>query len=414
MPQESPHDYAVNLLARLISIPTVSPAGEGYKEASDLLAGELESLGFETRVITVDPDYQNERCKSASSRPRYIVLGRLGEGPVILHFNGHYDVVPGGPGWTVTEPFKPVIRDGKLYGRGAIDMKGGIAAALGGMLKALQEGYKPRSLTIEMAFVPDEEIGGQCGTGYLVERVLERPPDYVVIPEPSGLEAPWHGHKGALWALITVRGHTAHASTPWKGRNAFLDAARIALRLAEAYTPILSTRRTRYRINPPEAAVSTVMIGGLASVNGGKTNQVPGEFTFSIDRRLIPEESVASAKAELEALLRWISVELGGVDYSISYPEEMEPAVSDPGVLYEALRESGRKIGLEIGKPLLCPGGLDLRYYLSRGSRGLAYGPDGSTAHAPNEYIRISELKKLVDIFSLLPRELELRARGEG
>ncbi len=404
---EEAYDYAVDLLKRLISIPTVSPAGENYYEISKLLAEELDGLGFDTKIIEVEKEYQREKCKTASDRPRYIVLARLGDGEKTLHYNGHYDVVPGGPGWTVTEPFKPLVKDGKLYGRGAIDMKGGIAAVIAGTKASLETGYKPRKLRLEMAFVPDEEIGGQCGTGYLTERVLEKPPEYVVIPEPSGLKAPWHGHKGALWSKITVRGLTAHASTPWRGRNAFLAAARLALELQDAYTPILASRRTKYKITPRDAMYSTVMIGGVAGMSGGKTNQVPGDFYFTVDRRLIPEESVADAKDELEGLLKWISVKLGGIDYSVEYTEEMEPVVSDPGELYEALREAAREAGVEIGEPELCPGGLDLRYYIVKGSKVLSYGPEGSTAHAPDEHISLEELRKLVEIFMKLPLKLE-------
>ena len=401
-------EYGVRVLKDLISIPTVSPDGSNYLEAARLLLEELEGLGFEARIYEVDRSYQAEKCRSASDKPRYIVLGRWGSGERVLHVNGHYDVVPGGPGWTVTEPFNPVIRDGKLYGRGAIDMKGGIAAFLASVKAAQLRGYRPENMVLEATFVPDEEIGGQCGTGYLVERLLERVPEYVLIPEPSGLRAPWHGHKGALWARITVKGLTAHASTPWKGRNAFIDAARLALWLQEALSVKLSGRRTRYRITPPEAAVSTFMIGGVAGVPSGKTNQVPGEFVFTIDRRLIPEESLEGAKAELEDLLRWASTGLG-VSYSVEYVEEMEPVVSEPGVLYDALREAAADAGVEIGEPELCPGGLDLRYYLVRGSEGLSYGPEGDTAHAPNEHISLEEFRKLVEIFSYLPEKIENR-----
>ena len=404
---DSAYSFGINLLKDLIRIPTVSPSGEHYGEAADLLARTLESLGFSVSIIEVDKDYQKSHCRTAGENPRYIVLGRLGSGQVRLHINGHYDVVPGGPGWSVTEPFTPVIIEGKLYGRGAVDMKGGIAAAIAGMKAALDSGYSPSRLTLEMAFVPDEEIGGQCGTGYLVERVLDRPPELVLIPEPSGLSSPWHGHKGALWARVRVEGRTAHASTPWKGQNAFITAARLALALDQALQARLAGRRTRYKITPPEAAVSTYMIGGVASVEGGKTNQVPGAFSFTIDRRLIPEETIEGAKAEIEDLLRWASISLGGVQYRIDYLEEMEPVVSEPRRLFEALKKAGSLAGIEIGEPELCPGGLDLRYYLLKGSEGLAYGPSGDLAHAPDEYIDLEEFRALVRVFAALPRVLE-------
>jgi succinyl-diaminopimelate desuccinylase len=395
----SPLDYAVDILSRLIEIPTVSPRGEGYREISELLAGELERLGLEARIIEVPAEYRERHCPWG---PRFIVLGRLeGGSGRVLHFNGHYDVVPGGPGWRVTDPFRPVVREGRLYGRGAVDMKGGIAAVLGALRLARERGDKPVH-TVEVAFVPDEEIGGACGTGYLVESVLDRVPDYVVIPEPSGLAHPWSGHKGLLWVRVRVRGRTAHASTPWLGRNAFLQAASLALRIQEGLAAMLSGRRSGHRFDPPEAARPTFMIGGEAGVpGGGKANQVPGEFSFTIDRRLIPEESVAQARWELESLISWIAAELG-VDYSVETLAEMEPAASDPGELFEALRRAAASAGVEVGEPLICQGGLDLHYYTSRGSRALAYGPDGTLAHAPDESISLDELEKLIVTFHRL------------
>jgi len=411
---EAGFEYAVDVLKRLIAIPTVSPQGEHYEEAAELLARELESLGFSVDVIRVREDYQRSKCRVASENPRFIVYGRLEAATPTLHFNGHYDVVPGGPGWTVTEPFKPVIKDGKLYGRGAVDMKGGIAAVLGAF-KAMREAGAQPPLTLEAAFVPDEEIGGECGTGYLVNEVGVRP-DYVVLPEPSGLEAPWKGHRGILWLRVKVKGRTAHASTPWLGRNAFLMAAQLALSLQDYIASAYSSRRSRYRIDPEDARMPTAMIGGVAGVPGeGKANQVPGEFVFTIDRRLIPEENVESARRELASAIRWIAVKLGFSqdDYSVEEVISAEPAINEPGELYEALREAASQAGRAVGEPTICPGGLDMWYYTTKGSKALAYGPSYHLAHAPDEHIDLEELRFLVKTFALLPFTLaRLAPRG--
>ena len=402
---ESSLSYAIDVLSKLIAIPTVSPAGEHYEEAAELLARELESLGFNVEVLRVPGEYQSSKCPEAGSNPRFIVYGRLPGGPRRLHFNGHYDVVPGGSGWSVTEPFKPVIRDGKLYGRGAIDMKGGIAATLAAFKLLRDTGYRPR-LTLEAAFVPDEEIGGKCGTGYLVE-YMGRAPDYVLIPEPSGLKAPWHGHRGILWVTVKVKGLSAHASTPWLGKNAFLLAAQVALELHRMISSVYPARRSKYRIEPVEASMPTAMIGGVAGVvGGGKTNQVPGEFAFTIDRRLIPEESVAQALDELRSMIAW-ATHLVGADYELKVDYSAEPAINEPGELYEALREAARTAGLEVGEPTVCPGGLDMWYYTKAGSRALAYGPEYRTAHAPDEHISLEELRKLIQVYASLVMVLD-------
>ncbi|MEB3859675.1 MAG: M20 family metallopeptidase [Desulfurococcales archaeon] len=401
VPEEA-MDYAVDVLKRLISIPTVAPQGDHYEEAAELLAREMEHLGFKVDVIRVPASYQEENCKRAGKAPRFIVYARAGpeKGPSV-HFNGHYDVVPGGPGWSVTDPFKPVVSDGRLYGRGAIDMKGGIAAVLGSF-KAARDRIHSYPFRVEAAFVPDEEIGGDCGTGYLTRVVLgDKSPEFVLIPEPSGLKNPWHGHKGAVWVRVKIRGKTAHGSTPWLGRNAFLEASLIALELHSILSSRLAGMRSKHRVVPEEASRPTAMIGGVAGVvGGGKTNQVPGEFEFSIDRRLIPEESAKQVYEELRDMVRLSSIKYG-VDASVEAELLMDPAINEPGVLYEALREASRRAGVNVGEPVVCPGGLDMWYYTIRGSRALAYGPSGELAHAPDEYIDLGELRALIAVYSL-------------
>ncbi|MCE4600604.1 MAG: M20 family metallopeptidase [Desulfurococcales archaeon] len=397
------YEYAVDILKRLISIPSVSPRGEHYGEIASLLEEELSRIADHVTTIKVPGEYQERHCTGAGKNPRYIVLARInGSSNKTLHFNGHYDVVPGGQGWRVTSPFNPVIVNGKLYGRGAIDMKGGIAAVLGAV-KALQASNGKAFHNVEIALVPDEEIGGDCGTKYLVDEVLkEKLPDYVIIPEPSGLQHPWNGHKGLLWTRLTVIGKNAHGSTPWRGKNAFLLASQLAIDLQKTYTPILSTRKSRYKTIPEESMYPTVMIGGEAGVKGGgKTNQVPGEFYFTLDRRLIPEEKVSDVKAEIEAITRWLST-LHGLEYRIEYISEMEPAINEPKELYNALKTAAQRVGVSLGEPVVCPGGLDLRYYTMKGIETLAYGPSGETAHAPDEFIDLRELEKLVGIYYYL------------
>lgn len=397
--------YSIEVLSRLIAIPTVSPAGEHYDEASKLLARELENLKFNVEVIRVPEDYQKTHCPQAGSNPRFIVYGVYGEGVKRLHFNGHYDVVPGGTGWTVTEPFKPLVKDGKLYGRGAIDMKGGIAAVLGAFKLLRDSGISP-NLVLEAAFVPDEEIGGKCGTGYLVESVAGAP-DYVIIPEPSGLSNPWHGHRGIVWVTVKVKGVSAHASTPWFGKNAFLLAAQVALELQRIASSTFASRRSKYKIVPVEASMPTAMIGGVAGVvGGGKTNQVPGEFTFTVDRRLIPEESVSQALEELKTMIAWSAYQVGA-DYEITVDYTTEPAINEPAELYQALREGAKTAGLNIGEPIVCPGGLDMWYYTTKGSKALAYGPEYRTAHAPDEHIELEELRKLIITYAATAIALE-------
>jgi succinyl-diaminopimelate desuccinylase len=142
--------YVVGLLSRLISVPTVNPPGENYGEMAELLRGELEALGLRVEVHRVPDEVVERYYPWARGHPRYIVLARLsgdGEGPV-LHFNGHYDVVPPGQGWSM-DPFRPVVRDGRVYGRGASDMKGGIASIVAAVRALVDSGWRPRRGVLE-------------------------------------------------------------------------------------------------------------------------------------------------------------------------------------------------------------------------------------------------------------------------
>ena len=405
---ENDFQFLIDTLMNLIRIPSVAPGGEHYGEIAEYIASKLTQLGLDTEVVRVPMEYQKSNCKEAGGDSRLIVVARLGEGPLRLHYNGHYDVVPGGPGWSVTEPFKPVVVEGRIYGRGAVDMKGGLASMITAA-KILSKSSLPEDLSLELSFVPDEEIGGDCGARYLLEKVLPEPPRYVVIPEPSSLNTPWIGHKGLLWLRVKVKGRSAHGSTPWLGRNAFLDAARFSLEIHRMASSILSHKITRYKVIPPEAVTPTMTIGGEAAVpGGGKINQVPGEFVFSIDRRLIPEENVEEVLKETLSILRWAAIQTS-LDYEAEVVAKMEPVVSEPGDLYNALKESASEVGITQLEPVVCPGGLDLRYFIHKGSEGLAYGPRGDTAHAPDEYVEIEELRKLTMILALLPFKLTKR-----
>ena len=396
-------DELVSILEETISIPSTSPSGEMYGDMIDAYREIFSRLSIPHRVITVPQDFVDEHCpREARGNPRYILEARLPGGSGIIGFNGHYDVVPGGPGWTVSEPFKPRMVGNRLYGRGAVDMKGGIASVITAMAAVREAGLSPPN-SIVVHLVPDEEIGGECGTGWLVENVSPLPGE-VYIPEPSRIDRVWHGHKGALWAEVRIRGTPAHASTPWLGVNAFLDAARLALWLEEHYAKAVGRHVSRYTYDLPGAERATAMIGGVAGVEGGgKTNQVPGAFTFTVDRRVIPEETVGDARRELEEYLARAAVELGlGDRVSLRVVHEMEAVVSSPdSPPVKRIRGAASLFGVEV-VPSVCMGGLDLRYYAVKGIPTVAYDSGNETPHAPNEYVDVGEALLVSKIYSVI------------
>lgn len=191
-------EFSINTLKEMVSIPTSVPPGENYKEFIDYANSVLKDMGMKTEIIKVPESVLKQNIPEMAEYPRYILIGRV-EGSSkkpVIHFNGHYDVVPAGEGWTVTEPFTPRIIENKIYGRGTADMKGGIVSAITA-IKVLLDLDIDLNGIIEISMTPDEEIGGLCGAKYLVENKFVEP-DYVIIPEPSGYDRIWIGHKGVL------------------------------------------------------------------------------------------------------------------------------------------------------------------------------------------------------------------------
>ena len=399
---ESLQNEIVEILSEMIKVPTVSPSGEKYGEFVDRMKTLLGKYGLDYRIIGVPQDFVDSNCpEEARGNPRYIIEVKLpGKSGEIIDFNGHYDVVPGGPGWSVTDPFKPVVRDGRVYGRGSVDMKGGLASVLGAFIAFKEEGVTPR-FTSRLYMVPDEEIGGECGTGWLVDH-LDTAPKAVIIPEPSGTRRVWHGHKGALWVEVNVKGRTAHASTPWLGVNAFEKVSRMAVWLFDNYVPAVNTIVSKYKYDLPGAERATAMIGGVVGMKStGKINQVPGSVYFTIDRRINPEENVESAHKQLQEYLE-LAAEKTEAEYEYRIVHSMEPALtSTDSPAVKMVVEAAGKLGIQV-EPTVCMGGLDLRYYTMKGIPASSYGPGNNTPHMPDEYVDISELVTAAKVFALI------------
>lgn len=400
---ESYREFAVKFLGEIVSIPTISPWGEGYEEFAKVSRELLESVGVSVEIHRVPQDYVDPRVPpEGRGRARYIVLARIGDRDnVAIHFNGHYDVVPGGPGWSVTDPFKPRIVGERLYGRGATDMKGGIAAIAAAMA-SLSKQADQFGMGVEAVFVPDEEIGGSTGTGYVVEKGMVKS-KYVVIAEPSSLGQIYIGHKGAVWGEVVVKGRTGHGSTPWLGVNAFEKATMIARKMFEELVPKIEAKRSRYTYDLEEGNRATIMIGGYLK-GGEKINQIPGEVIFSFDRRLIVEENSEDAWKEIEEFVNDAAKKVGA-DVELRFVHRMEPVVVNPeSRIFNAIERGAKKVLGIRPRKIVCIGGLDMRYYAAAGYEAATYGPGVlGTAHTPDEYIEIEDMVLASKIYSLLP-----------
>jgi succinyl-diaminopimelate desuccinylase len=293
-------EWAENLLARLVAVPTVNPPGREYPRLVAELGAAMEELGISLQVLFPTEAEVRRLYPESEGLLRPNLVGRLRLGRTkTLHLNGHYDVVPPGEGWT-RDPFV-LGRDGEwLRGRGAGDMKGSIVAQLAALAALKKIGLEP-SCDLEFSYVPDEESGGACGLGWLIRRDVLKA-DAGLFEGHSG-PALTIANKGVLWLEIEVRGRSGHASRPYEGVNAFAGAVAVARGLLDA-EPQLCAEKSDLPVARPEDARGVMTLGGKIASATQKVNVIPGKVSFTVDRRLLPEEDPERVQAEIEARAR--------------------------------------------------------------------------------------------------------------
>lgn len=390
-------------LSDLVAIPTENPPGRMYRECVDRIAAELAPLRARTRVVEVPAPAAGTTAGPAAGAtrglPRYCLLSELGRGDPAFYLHGHYDVVPA----TAPGQFAPLLAGGRLYGRGAADMKSGLAAMVHA-LGALRDCGLPRRGRVVLVAVPDEETGGGLGAEWLGRSgLLEGAGAGAIVGEPTSGRV-WLGHRGALSLRLTVRGRGAHGILQHEGVNAFEQMLRVA-REFQALKTEVEARETRLPIEPAQARRSILMLGGECS-SGHTFNTVPAAASFSLDRRTNPEEDFAAEKARLLDLCAQLRAE--GVDLETEILQEAEPTLTDVGCdLARALAEAVAEI---TGRPpalTLCPGLLETRFYARRGMPALAYGPGLlEVAHSPREYVDTGEVAAAAAVYAVVAARL--------
>ncbi len=389
----------VQLLRELIWIPTVNPPGDGYGECCARLEAVFRELGYATEIVRVPEDRLDELAPQGRGLPRPNLLATLDSGrpgPTI-HLNGHYDVVPVGNDWT-RDPFGGEVADGWIYGRGAADMKSGLAAQVIAVEALRRTEWRGR---IVQSAVPDEETVGveNAGMGFLVEQGRLDGADAVIITEPFGPDGVGIGHKGANWGEITIFGKQAHGSSPRLGVNAVEAMARYLARLDAELRPRLDARTTELGVTPPEPR-STL---SFDTIRGGvATNIVPDRCTVTFNRRLLPGEDLDGARRELLAPLEQVRHE-----YRELYATEPTLVGEEEPVVQAACR-AVRELGLE-PRLLISAGSDDQRFVVHRAgiTNSLVYGP-GTTAlsHISDERIAIADLVQGTKGLALILDEL--------
>jgi len=407
----------VALTQDLIRFPTVNPPGEAYRPCAEHLGNRLKARGFEVTYVRAEGSPGD-----TEKYPRInVVARREGKSPgPCVHFNGHLDVVQTGAGWTV-DPFGGEVRDGKVYGRGACDMKGGIAAAVVAVEALLDSGL-PLPGALEISGTVDEESGGYGGVAYLAERGWFSKPrvDHVIIPEPLNVDRVCIGHRGVWWAEIETHGRQAHGSMPFLGDSAIRHMSAVLERIEHDLYPALAARHSDMPVVPEGARSSTLNInsvhGGESEVSEGlPTPCVADSCRMIIDRRFLIEESLESVKGEVRTLLDGLARERPNFSYDLRELFSVAPTMADrDGPVATATASAVRRI-LGRDAAIVCsPGTYDQKHVdrIGRLKECIAYGPGIlELAHQPDEWIGVADMVASAKVMALATLDLLSRER---
>src|SRR5215207_408000 len=380
------------LLMRLVAVDTENPPGRGLGRCAALLREAMDRLGFSPEVIEVAPSRELEDpC---------IVRGSVGDGPGLVYFHGHFDVVPA----QSRAQFEPQRRGGRIAGRGTADMKGGLVSMLYGAAAAAELGLLA-GRRIAFHFVCDEETGSAAGSGHLRAAELIDPDALAMLTaEPTG-GVIWHACRGAITLRVQTAGREAHVGYVHEGVNAFEHMIRIAEPLATLSHELLE-QRTSFPVDSEEAGGSMLVVGGQAGAGAG-FNAVPGSAWFSLDRRFNPEEEL---EPELERLTRMI----GETAEAIGARVEIDVLQCQPSGSTDQSHPTARALVrciavVEGAEPAfrLCPGVLDTRWYSQLGIPAFAYGGGRlDISHGPDEYIDEAAMRRCAAVYALFAQQL--------
>jgi len=365
----------LDLTMRLVAIPSENPPGNHYEECISVLIHELQRLAFD--------DIRREGL---------CVLASVGTGQRTLYFSGHYDVVPA----QSREQFQPHVDGANLFGRGSSDMKSGLAAMIHAAAAVRDEGLL-KAGRIGIVLVPDEETAGPRGSRDLAARgLLGRDAIGMLTPEPTG-GIIWNANRGAITLRATMRGKPAHVGRQFEGVNAFEHAVPAMMQLLELKREV-ELRETRYNIAPAAARRSILMLGGRVEA-GTNFNVTPDFCSFTIDRRINPEEDLEEEKRRLCALLRGFEIEVLQEEFAAATPANDELGLA---LARHIQAITGGEVAFE-----MCPGLLETRFYAARGIPAFAYGPGLLTvSHGPNEFAPVRNITNCALIYALTAAEM--------
>lgn len=365
-------DETLALARRLIACRSVTPADDG---SLDFIAARLTASGF--------------RCERVDRGGVRNLWARHGQGTPLVCLAGHVDVVPSGPAgdWT-TDPFIATERDGFLYGRGASDMKGPLAAMLTAA-ERVAAAHPGHGGSIALLLTSDEEGAAIDGTVAVIDALQERGEtiDYCVVGEPTSAtrlgDTVKNGRRGSLNGTLTVRGTSCHIAYPERGRNPIHMALAALNELAR-----VQWDRGNEFFPPTSLQISNVHAGA------GTVNVIPASMEVLFNLRFSPESTVDGITARVRSIL-----ERHGVDYDLVWHLAGAPFMTRRGRLVETLSRAITDVtGLT---PELSTGGgtSDGRFIARIAREVVEFGPVAERMHGVDERVRVADLGPLSTIY---------------
>ncbi|MEM7252495.1 MAG: succinyl-diaminopimelate desuccinylase [Pseudomonadota bacterium] len=370
------------LACDLIRRPSVTPEDEGCQA---LMGERLRRIGFETETLQFE-DVTN-------------LWARRGRNGPLLVFAGHTDVVPTGPleAWS-SPPFEPTFRDGQLYGRGAADMKGSLAA----MVVACEQfcaAHPDVPGSVGFLITSDEEGPAKNGTVKVMEWLAARNEhiDYAVVGEPSSTaelgDVIKHGRRGSLNANVTFRGVQGHIAYPETTNNPIHAACQaLATLCAEAWDS------GSVDFPPTSFQVSNINAGT------GATNVVPGTLEALFNFRYSTALTHTEIQQRVEAVLATC-----GCDVDITWQHSGSPFLTNKGRLLEATERAIRSVTGRQTERSTAGGTSDGRFIAPSGTEVLELGPENATIHQIDECVRPESLEQLTSVYQAILYELFIR-----
>ena len=360
----------VELTQELVRINSENPPGN-ERAVANFIKDFLDDLNIPVELIEFSKD-------------RFDVVATLGKGSGLM-LNGHMDTVPAGNNWKY-DPFGGKIVNGRLYGRGASDMKSGIASILAAVQIVSKEKFKRKLL---LTFVADEEAN-QKGSEYLLKNRTDilKGIKYGVMADSNDLKITT-AQKGIVQITVGFRGKAAHASTPELGDNAIYKAAEFALEMRKLMASL-------NKIKNPVMGSGTVNVG---TINGGtKINVVPDFCNVEVDRRIVPPETTTYAINQIKGILKRLKLK---ADVQIK-TNRMPMQIGESSELVTLLKRISK------ARTVASSGYMETEmYYKEAGIPCVNFGPGlDRQAHVTDEYVPIKNLKRATKIYSELIRKV--------